>query len=111
MSKYTAAQFIDAIENSGGIISAIADAVGCSWNTAKKYIEEYPTVNAAWQNERHRITDKARHNIIKAITGGDIQMSKWWLQVMDEEFVPRQRNEITGAAGASISIKWPEDSD
>ena len=99
---YTAAQFIKAIKGSGGVISAIADAVGCSWMTAKKYITEYPTVNQAWQNERNRITDKARHNIITAICDKDLQMSKWWLQVMDDEFVPKQRTEVTGADGKDL---------
>jgi len=94
---YTAAQFIKAIKDSGGIISTIADVVGCSWITAKKYITDYPTVNEAWNNERNRITDKARHNIITAIGDKDLQMSKWWLQVMDDEFTPRTKQEVIGA--------------
>jgi hypothetical protein len=31
-------------------------------------------------------------------------MSKWWLQVMDEEFVPRERRELTGADGGVIIV-------
>jgi len=87
--RYTAAQFIEAVKGTGGVISAVANRVGCSWHTAKKYIEQYATVKEAWEAERHIITDKARHNIIKAIGEGDLQMSKWWLQVMDPDFVPR----------------------
>ena len=89
--KYTAQQFKDAIPGTGGIISAIADNVGCAWNTAKKYIDEYPTVKTAWENERNRIKDRARHNIIRGIEQGDVHLSKWWLQVMDDEFVPKQK--------------------
>lgn len=40
---YTAAQFIEAIPGTGGIISAIAKRVGCDWITAKKYITELIT--------------------------------------------------------------------
>lgn len=110
---YTAQQFIDAIPGTGGIISAVADKVGCAWHTAKKYIDNYATVNTAWQNERNKITDKAQHNIIKAINGGDLQMSKWWLQVMDEQFTPTQRTELMGKAGAdlSISLSWGDNDD
>ena len=36
---YTAAQFIAAIPGTGGIITKIAEKVGCAWHTAKKYIE------------------------------------------------------------------------
>ena len=100
--KYTAGQFIKAIKGSGGVISAIADAVGCKWHTAKRYINDYPTVNLAWVEEKQRITDRARHNIIKAISDGDNPMSKWWLQVMDDEFVPRSKNELTGKDGGPM---------
>jgi hypothetical protein len=91
--RYTCEQFIAAIPGTGGIISAICDRVGCSWHTAKKYIDDHSTVLEAWEAERNRITDKARHNIIKAIHDGDVQTSKWWLQVMDEDFVPREKHE------------------
>ena len=103
--NYTAQQFIDAIPGTGGIVSAIADKVGCTWHTARRYIDTYATVNQAWQNERNKITDKARHNIIKAIHGGDLQMSKWWLQVMDDEFVPRERRELSGVDGTELTFR------
>ena len=76
-NHYTAAQFIKAIPGTGGIISALADKVGCGWHTAKRYITDYVTVAEAWEAERNKITDKAKHNIVKAIHGGDLQMSKW----------------------------------
>jgi len=88
-NHYTAERFIKAIPGTGGIIQVLADRVGCDWHTARKYTREYATVAAAWEAERNRITDKARHNILKAIERGDLQMSKWWLQVMDPDFVPR----------------------
>lgn len=105
MASYRAQDFIAAIPGTGGIVSALADRVGCDWHTAKKYIEEYATVRQAWDAERNKITDKARHNIVKAIGDGDLQMSKWWLQVMDDEFVERNRTEHTGAGGGPIETK------
>ena len=95
--KFTAQQFIDAMPGTGGVVSMIADAVGCAWNTAKKYIDTYPTVNQAWLNERGRINDKAKHNIISSINDGDLQMSKWWLSVLDDEFKPKQDIKHTGS--------------
>ena len=109
-ANYRAQDFIDAIPGTGGIVTALADRVGCSWHTAKKYVVEYPTVAEAWEAERNKITDKARHNIIKAIGEGDLQMSKWWLQVMDDEFVERQRHEVSGPGGGPIIIvDWDDD--
>jgi hypothetical protein len=109
MGKYSAQLFINAIPGTGGIISAIADKVNCDWHTARRYIDSYPTVNQAWQAERNKVTDKARHNIIKAVQDGDLQLSKWWLQVMDDEFVPREKRELTGADGGPVVIEWTED--
>ena len=102
---FTTQQFIDAIPGTGGIVSAIASKVNCDWHTAKKYIEEHPTVKQVYDDERNKITDKARHNIIKSIQGGDLQMSKWWLQVMDAEFLPRERLEQTGEGGGAIKLE------
>lgn len=107
--SYIAQQFIDAIPGTGGIISAIAAKVGCAWNTAKKYIDRYATVQTAWLNERNRITDKAQHNIICAIEKGDLQFSKWWVTVMNEEFRPPQRQEHKHEGSVDIAMLWPED--
>lgn len=102
MGKFTVQQFKDAIPGTGGIVSAIAGRVGCDWHTAREYIDKYPSVKQVWSDERSKINDKAKHNVIKAINDGDLQMSKWWLQVMDDEFLPRQRSEVTGADGGDV---------
>jgi hypothetical protein len=109
-NSYTAKQFIDAIPKTGGVISDIAKKVGCSWHTAKKYIEEYTTVQEAYQAEKNRITDIARNNIIKAIERNDLQMSKWWLQVMDAEFIPKQETKHSGSVDLLI-VNWDDDAD
>jgi len=105
-NTYTAKQFIDAIPKTGGVISDIAKKVGCSWHTAKKYIEEYTTVQEAYQAEKNRITDIARNNIIKAIERNDLQMSKWWLQVMDTEFVPKSSMDIQSEGEVTVRVEY-----
>lgn len=110
--NYTAQQFIDAIPGTGGIVTEIAKRVGCAWNTAKKYIEEYATINIAWQNERNRINDLAKSNIIKAMEGDednppDIQTSKWWLGVMDKEFMPKSKVELESES-IKVSVYMPD---
>ena len=104
MGKFTAAQFIKAIPGSGGIISQIAASVGCDWHTARKYIDSHPTVLLVYKAERYAITDKARHNILTAIDEKDLQMSKWWLSVMDDEFVPKSKQEISGKGGGDLTF-------
>ena len=102
--KFTAQQFIDAMPGTGGIISAVADSVGCAWHTAKKYIDTYPTVLQAWSNERNRIKDRARYNVTAAIEKGDLQTSKWYLTMTDKDFQPVQKQEISGPDGEDLTI-------
>lgn len=94
--RYTAQQFIDAIPGTGGIVSAIAERVGCRWHTAKKYINEYVTVHEAWEAERNRINDIAISNIVEAIKTGDLATSKWYVQLVDPDFTPKREVKQTG---------------
>lgn len=96
MPKYTAQQFINAIPDTGGVISALADRVGCDWHTAKKYVTEYATVQKAWEAEKNKVTDAARNNVVRSIVDDeDLQTSKWWLQLMADEFIPKSKKDIT----------------
>jgi len=95
--RYTAAQFIEAIHGTGGIVSALAERLGCDWHTARAGIDRWPTVKQAWLNERAKVTDKAQSNVIHAIVEDkDLATSKWWLQLMDDEFTPKEKREISG---------------
>ena len=112
--RYTAGQFIEAMRGTGGIVSALAEKVGCAWNTARDAIDRWPTVEQAWRNERAMVTDLAQRNVIKAIKDADLPTSKWWLQLMDPEFVPKEKREITGPdGGAVVVVNWdaPKDRD
>jgi hypothetical protein len=91
-NQYNAQVFIDAIPGTGGIISTIATRVGCAWHTAKKYIIEYPTIQQAYQNEKHQVDDKAVSNIYHAIGKGDLETSKWWVRMkLGDEFAPTEK--------------------
>lgn len=77
--KYTTQQFIEAIRGSAGIISTIADRVGCAWHTAKKYIETYPSIQEAYDDECQRVLDMAEAHLLKAIREGDSATIRWYL--------------------------------
>ena len=108
--RYTAQQFIDALPGTGGIVSALAEKLGCEWHTARKGIDRWPTVQRAWENERAKVTDVAQRNVIKAIKEEDLPTSKWWLQLMDPQFVPKEKREIAGKDGEpwEIVLKWDD---
>jgi hypothetical protein len=96
---FTAKQFIDAIPGTGGVITTIAARVGCTWQTAKKYIVNYPTIFEAYENESHKIDDAAKSNVIgDIINKKSIETSKWWLRVkLPDEFAPAEKRDLRGA--------------
>ena len=100
-NQYSAAEFIDAIPGTGGIIATIAKRVGCTWHTAKKYIDEYATVQQAYQDECETVNDLAESVIIKSIRDGDTATAKWWVSRKRKE-VFSERSEVTGADGGPI---------
>lgn len=89
--KFTAKQVIEAIEGSGAIKSTIAKKLNCSWNTIDVYIQRYPTVAQAFEDESAKVDDLAESIIIRnmqlhqelqrgdkgvpVLTGDE----KWWL--------------------------------
>ena len=110
--RYTAQQFIDVIPGSGGIITTIARRVGCHWITAKKYITTRPTITAAYTAECERVLDAAESVIIGDIVEKkDVQTAKWYLTMKGRErgYAQTQRQELTGADGGAIVLRWPED--
>jgi hypothetical protein len=70
-NQYKTSDFIEAIPGTGGVITAIASRVGCDWNTARKYLNEYKTVNEAWLAEKESILDVA-----ESVLHTNIQVAK-----------------------------------
>jgi hypothetical protein len=106
-NQYKAEQFIDAIKDSGGIVSTIAKRVGCDWHTAKKYIDTYPTVNRAYQDECERVLDLAETKVIELINDKDGAMIRYYLSTKGKKrgYTEKQQIEHTGKDGGPIEQK------
>lgn len=101
-TSFTAAQFVKAIHGSGGIVTTIARRVGCSWQTAKKYITTYPTIAAAYKAESEAVVDMAEGILLKSIKGGNTQDAKWLLARLRRDKYS-ERQEVTGADGGPLT--------
>ena len=108
-NKYTAEQFIKAIPGTGGIISAIARKVDCEWNTAKAYINKYPTIRQAYDNECQTILDMAETGLYKAIREGKDWAIKYILSTKGKSRGYVERQEVTGADGGKVQIEYVND--
>lgn len=82
MSKgYKKNEVLEAISNSGGIMTTVQQRLGCrSWETARKYVEKWADTREAWETENCHTDDLAQSVVIKDIQGGNVQTAKWWLE-------------------------------
>ena len=104
-NQYKAQQFIDKIPGTGGIITTIAARVGCSWHTAKKYIEKFPTIKRAYNDEVEAMLDMAEGALLAAIKEGDWWAVKYFLSTRGKDRGYTERREVTGAEGREIVVK------
>ena len=116
-NQYTAAQFIKAIPGSGGIVSTIAARVGCDWHTARKYIDDFPTVGQVYRDETEKVKDRAESVLIASINDGNTQDAKWYLSKKAKERGYGDALALTGEGGGPIVTKaytvvspddWPD---
>jgi hypothetical protein len=81
---FRTAKFIDAIPGSGGIITTIAERVGCTWHTARKYITTHPTIMQAYEDECEKVNDFAQSRLMTAMKDTESEIAvptaKWWLE-------------------------------
>ena len=87
-------QVLKAIENSGAIISTVANRLGCAWYTARKYCAQWDSTKRALQDEEEKIIDMAEGTLLKSIKDGDIQSSKWFLATKGKKRGYSEKHEI-----------------
>lgn len=106
-NHYKAQAFIDAMPGSAGIISTIAKRVGCAWHTAKKYIDTYPTVKCAYDDECERVLDIAESVVLGDMYNGEVQTAKWYLGMKGDSRGYKQKRQIehSGPDGKPIVHK------
>lgn len=114
--QYSAKKIIEAIPGSTGIISTIAKRVGCDWHTIRNFIDEYPTVKAAFDAERESLLDIAESVLANNIklslqqqqsgkVTADSTDAKWVLARLGKHRGFAERQEITGTDGEAIKVK------
>ncbi len=102
---YNVQQFIDAIPGSGGIISVIARRVGCGWHAAHRYVTQYPTVAAAYNDEVESTLDMAESVVLESIRENrDVTTAKWYLVTKGKSRGYTERQEISTQAAVSIIL-------
>lgn len=71
---------LEAIKDTGGVVSRIAEKLGRSWHATRAAIDNDPEILLAYKDECERVDDIAEHTVISSIAKGDVDSAKWWLK-------------------------------
>ena len=103
--KYTPEQIVEALEGSRGLIAPAARNLGCSRDTIRKYLAEYPEVAKAKADMREAVTDMAENALYAAILRGEAWAICFYLKCRAKDRGYVERAELTGASGAPVKIE------
>lgn len=109
-TKYSAQQMIDAIQEAEGNLSAAARIVGCARSTVHRYVNEYATVAAAYEEANETAIDIAENELMKQVKKGSIPAIIFFLKTKGKSRGYVERQEVTGADGGALNVvvRWPE---
>ena len=100
---------IKAIREKHGNLSAAARYLGCSRNTIARYIENYPTVKAVYDEERETLIDFAENQLFKQVQEGNITAIIFTLKTIGKSRGYVERQEVTGADGGAVTVRWDDE--
>ena len=104
MARKSKKAIIEAIKDSGGIMSTIARRLGVTWHTADTWVKQYDETKQALQDEREAILDLAESTLFRNIKDGNSPDAKWLLSTMGKNRGYNERQEITGVDGGPIDV-------
>lgn len=106
--KFTADEVITALRGTGGVKKLAADRLGVDRRTITNYVRDFPTVRAAWLDERLSLRDAAEVGLMRQIQNGNYKAIAFALTYIDEDGAirpPAQRHEVAGPDGAALVIQ------
>jgi len=95
---------LQAIDGCYGIVSWVANKLGCDWHTARKYIDRWEETRQAMQDEDDRALDFSEGKMIEQIKNGDGPMIRFHLMTKGKRRGYVERQEVTGQDGAPVAV-------
>jgi len=106
MTKITIKKFKKAVLGTGGVITLIAQKLGCEVGAIYKFLKRHPLMKEVLDHEDSSVTDLAENKLIKKIEEGDWKAIKFRLDRRSDKYTPKQ--EITSSGSQEIRISSEE---
>lgn len=100
--RYTTEQVIAALRQAKGMVTIAAQALKCEPRTVRNYIDRYPTVKQACDDERAQVLDIAELRLYQAIQDREPWAITFTLKTIGKDRGYVDRQEVTGANGAPL---------
>ncbi|HWI05563.1 MAG TPA: hypothetical protein VNT52_17285 [Acidimicrobiales bacterium] len=94
----------NALETSGGVIGYAARKLRCSRTALYNFIARHPELEDVRTQAREAILDTAEHNVIAAVKGGDLKVSRWLLDRLGRHRGYTTRQEVAGVEDQPLQI-------
>lgn len=103
--KYTAGEMIDAIQSAQGILAQAARKIGCARNTVSRYIKEYPTVKAAYEEANETNIDFVESKLMSNINSGDTTAIIFFLKTKAKARGYVERTEVDQNNTGEVTVR------
>ncbi len=110
-SKLSAEPVTAAIRDLHGNLSAVAKQLGVCRQTLYTYIDRHPSIQAVVAESRETMLDNAESALYRAVLNGEAWAVCFFLKTQGKRRGYVERQEVTGADGGPLVMRWPEDSD
>jgi len=90
-----------------------ARLLNCTRNTVYRYIENYATVKAAYEEQRETLIDFTEDQLFKQVKAGNITAIIFTLKTIGKHRGYVERQEVTGKDGGAVTFRvvYEEDDD
>lgn len=105
-ARYTEDETLAAIAGSCGLVSLIARKLGCSWDTARKYVDRWKATRIAIEAEHGQTLDLAESKLFEAIQRGEPWAVKFYLTTKGKDRGYCERHEISGEASGPLKVTF-----
>ena len=103
--RYTAAQMIEALTESQGMVYLAAQRLGCDPDTVGRYCQRYPSVQAVREAQRGLLLDTAESQLWQAVEQGEAWAIQFCLRTIGRDRGYSEKLEHVGSEERPVLIK------
>ena len=107
--RATEKRMLDAIKKNGGAVYLAARELGCAPNTIYNRMEKSPALKQAVEDARGEVVDYAEQKLRLAILNGEPWAIAMALKTIGKHRGYVERQEVTGADGGAVLVKWDDE--